>query len=330
MPTLKDVAQKAGVNPSTVSRVISDNPRISQQTKDKVIKAMQELKYRPNAIARSLASSSKTKMIGIILASNNEDLFHNPFFIQVISSISNYAQDHGYYILHGHSNEEKKEIDILKDLVRSNWVDGIILTTIREEDGCVEYLQDVNMPFVVIGRPKDPKSMLWVDNDNFDAMYDATLQLVEKGYRKIAYVGGSSEFTVNNKRHGGYKKALVDSGLEYDENYVFVKDDSEVCGADGARKILDYDIPDAVVTSDDLIAFGFCQVSFEKLGYYVPIVGFNNTPISLYRDPAFSTVDIFAKRLGYYATKILIDELEGVDTTMKSFVVKTQLIERQL
>jgi len=328
MSTLKDVAKKAGVNPSTVSRVISDNPRISKATKVKVFKAMKELKYRPNAIAQSLAKSSKTKIIGIILPTNNENLFHNPFFIQVISSISNYAQDHGYYILHGHSNEEKKEIDILKDLVRSNWVDGIILTTIREHDGCVEYLQEVDMPFVVIGRPKDTNSMLWVDNDNFEAMYDATLQLVEKGQRKIAYVGGSPEFTVNNKRYAGYKKALLDSGIKFNENLVFSMDDSEECGVLGARKILDYDIPDAVVTSDDLIAYGFCHVSFEKLGHYLPIIGFNNTPISLYRNPAFSTVDIFAKRLGYYATKILIDELEENETTMKSFVVKTQLIER--
>jgi len=213
-------------------------------------------------------------------------------------------------------------------VVRSNWVDGVILTTIREEDGCVDFLNEVGIPYVVIGRPKDPESMLWVDNDNFEAMYMATGSLIEKGYKKIAYIGGSPEFTVNNKRLGGYKKALIDNGLNVDEKYIYSKDDSEECGIEGARKMLKGDMPDAVVTSDDLIAFGFCQESFEELGYYLPIIGFNNTPISLYRNPAFSTVDIFAERLGYYSAKMLIDKLESKDMEMKHFVVKTELIER--
>ena len=144
MATIKDVAKLAGVNASTVSRVIADNPKITKETKEKVYAAMKELKYRPNAIARSLASQSRTKIIGIILPSDNEKLFYNPFFIKVISSISSYAHNYGYYIMHGHSADEEGELKILKEMVNSRWVDGMILTATRENDKCIEYLYSIN------------------------------------------------------------------------------------------------------------------------------------------------------------------------------------------
>ncbi len=150
MATIKDVARLAGVNPSTVSRVIANNPKITDETKQKVYNAMKELKYRPNAIARSLASQSRTKIVGIILPSDNDQLFHNPFFIKVISSISAYAQDQGYYIMHGHSADEDGEIKILKELVNSRWVDGLILTTTRSNDKCIDYLNNMDMPLSLL------------------------------------------------------------------------------------------------------------------------------------------------------------------------------------
>lgn len=328
MVTIKDVAKQAGVNPSTVSRVIANNPRITKETRDRVSAVMKELNYKPNAIARSLANHGRTKIIGVILPSNNDKLFHNPFFIQVISSISAFAQDKGYYIMHGHSREEEKEIQILEELVNSRWLDGVILTTVRDNDKCVKYLNEMKMPYVVIGKAENTNSHYSVDNDNIDAMYKGTMHMIGGGYKRIGYIGGSSEFTVNNERLKGYKKAMSEKGLPFDESMIFEKDDSEECGEEGMEKFLTEFLPDAIVTTDDLIAFGACQKANDLTGKYIPVMGFNNTPVSLYRNPAFSTIDIFADKLGYESAKLLIDQLEDNPIKEKHLIVKTQLVDR--
>ena len=328
MATIKDVAKLAGVNPSTVSRVIADNPKITNETKKRVYDAMKELHYRPNAIARSLASKSRTKIIGVILPSDSEALFHNPFFIRVISSISSYAQKHGYYIMHGHSGKEEGEMKILKDLVNSRWVDGIILTTTREHDKCIEYLNDVNMPFVVIGKVDEDVNAYTVDNDNTEATKNATQHLIDKGFKKICFIGGSLEFRVNNERLKGYTDSMVKNNIDVSDYMIFTNDDSEETGMKGMQQFLKYFVPDAIVTTDDLIAFGACQKGFETIGEYIPVVGFNNTPVSVYRNPQFSSVEIFAEKLGYHSAKTLIHLLEEKEVLEKHFTVATKFYDR--
>ena len=328
MATIKDVAKLAGVNPSTVSRVIADNPKITSETKERVYAAMKELKYRPNAIARSLASQSRTKIIGVILPSDNEGLFHNPFFIKVISSISAYAQSNGYYIMHGHSANEEGELKILKDLVNSRWVDGMILTTTRENDKCIDYLNHENMPFVVIGKVDDEINAYTVDNDNTNATYNATKRMIEKSYKKLCFIGGSLEFRVNQERLHGYKAAMDECGLEYNDNMIFTYDDSEDCGIKGMDKFLTHFVPDAIVTTDDLIAYGARLRGYEVLGKYIPVVGFNNTSVSVYRNPQFSSVEIFSDKLGHCSAKMLIDLLEGKEIKEKHFTVATEFYDR--
>ncbi|MDK2986858.1 MAG: hypothetical protein PWQ96_2503, partial [Clostridia bacterium] len=163
--TIKDIAKLANVSPSTVSRVISNSPKISQETKEKVYKAMRELNYEPNIIARSLANNS-TRILGLILPSSEDDLFENPFFMQAMKGISVYAQKKGYYIMYAFSENEEKELEFIKHYIRSKLVDGIILFTSRQNDKCISYLRNVGHPFVLSGRPEQPNDVLWVDNDN--------------------------------------------------------------------------------------------------------------------------------------------------------------------
>jgi len=129
--TIKDIAKLANVSPSTVSRVISNSPKISQETKEKVYKAMKELNYEPNVIARSLANNS-TRILGLILPTSEDDLFENPFFMQAMKGISVYAQKKGYYTMYAFSDNEEKELEFIKHYVRSKLVDGIILFTSRQ------------------------------------------------------------------------------------------------------------------------------------------------------------------------------------------------------
>ena len=191
--TIREVAKLAGVAPSTVSRVIANNPKITDETKEKVYIAMKELNYRPNAIARSLASN-KTNTLGLIIPNSDENLFSNPFFIQVMRGISIYSQKNDYHIMYTYTSKHEEEIEFIEEFIRSGLVDGVILMTTMENDGCIEYLKSKEFPFVVIGRPEVIDHTLWVDNDNFQATYNIVSRLVNDGFKKIGFVGGKLKY----------------------------------------------------------------------------------------------------------------------------------------
>lgn len=328
--TIKDVAKIAGVSPSTVSRVISDNPKISEETKLKVSTIIRELNYHPNVIARSLANSS-TKMLGLILPNNEENLFKNPFFIQIMTGISVYAQKKGYYIMYTFSNDEKEELNFIKNYTNSKMADGIILLTSRSNDKCINYLNKSNYPFVVVGRPENAENTLWVDNDNIKAMYNVVTNLIQKGHTSIGFIGGPKDFNMSRDRLSGYINAHEDNGLAVNENFIEQENDfSEKCGFSAMRKICKFkeQIPTAVVTTDDLLAFGAIKYNSEKNNKKTAIVGFNNTPLAIYQTPPLSSVDINAEKLGYYAAKLLVQKLKSEEMSTNHFIIDTNLIER--
>lgn len=325
--TIKDVAKLANVAPSTVSRVIANNPKISDATKERVYKAMKELNYHPNAIARSLANKA-TKTIGLLLPNKGEDLFVNPFFTQVMRGISMYAQKKGYYIMYAYSDDETEEVELIKHFINSRLVDGLILTTAREDDKCIEFLRESDSNFVVIGKPEDSTDILWVDNDNFHAMYSVVNTLIQRGKRDIAFISGSQEFNVSSNRLEGYVTALSNSGIQIDKGLVAEADFNEDSGYHCMNRILDYKVPSALVTTDDLLAFGAMRALEERNITDISIVGFNNTPLAAHKTPSLTSVDINAEKLGYFAAKLLINKLNNIKENIHSYIIETELIER--
>lgn len=139
--TIKEVAKEANVSTSTVSRVISDSPQISEKTKEKVREVITRLNYKPNAIARSLANK-KTRIIGVVLPSEAQDLFFNPFFLKAMQGMSSYAKKKKYYITYAFSDNEKEEVNYIKDFITSNLIAGICLLRLRTDDKSIEYLKE--------------------------------------------------------------------------------------------------------------------------------------------------------------------------------------------
>lgn len=326
--TIRDIAKAANVSPSTVSRVLSNSPKISQATKEKVYKVMKELNYEPNIIARSLANSS-TKILGLIFSNKEDDLFENPFFIQAMKGISVYAQKRGYYIIYTFSENEEKQLEYIKHYVRSRLVDGIILLTSKENDKRISYLKNVKHPFVLIGRPQDAEGVLWVDNDNFQAMYNVVDYLIKKGRKCIAFIGGPTNLCVTRDRFDGYRKALKTHAIAENEKLIkFTTQFSRQCGYEAMKDILSVEVPSAVITTDDLLAFGVINALHENNIKNVAVVGFNNTPLAEYQDPPLTSVDINAQELGKYAAKLLIDRLEKKDNPHTHYIIDTKLVER--
>jgi len=325
--TIKDVAKIANVSPSTVSRVITNNPKISEATREKVWDAMKELNYHPNVTARKLATSA-TKTLGLLLPNDAESLAKNPFFIQVLTGITSYAQDHGYYIMIANAGTEEEEIDTVKHLINSNLIDGVIMTILREDDQCVKFLQENDHPYVIIGKPNNTEDILWVDNDNFQAMYEVVNHVIRNGNKKIAFIGGHQSLTVTQNRFEGYEMALKNRGLTVDRKLIKEVEFDENAGYLATLELLNEETPDAIVTTDDLIAIGAMKALQEKGIIDISVSGFNNIPGTKYQNPTLTSVEIHADMLGHYAAKLLIDKLQHVDTNLNNYIVDTDLKKR--
>ena len=326
--TIKEVAKEANVSTSTVSRVISDSPQISEKTKEKVREVIDKLNYKPNAIARSLANR-KTRIIGVVLPSEVQDLFFNPFFLKAMQGMSSYAKKKKYYITYAFSDNEKEEVNYIKDFITSDLIAGICLLRLRTEDKSIEYLKKTNFPFVVIGRPEEPESMLWVDNDNFKATYNLMNTLIKRGHKEIAFLGAKEELTVTKDRLKGYQVACEMNGFTCASKSIVMKNEfNENEGYNGAVELLNKCSPTAIVVQDDLLAFGVLKALKVKGIKNISVVAFNNTPLAEFQNPPLASVDINAYQLGYHAAKVLIECLENSNVENNHYIVDSKLIER--
>lgn len=330
--TVKDVAERAGVSPSTVSRVISNHPKISEKTKTKVLKIMDELGYYPNAIARSLASN-KTGTIGVILPARSGDLLLNPFFPEALRGILKGASANSYDVLLTSGSEQENELETLKKLIRSSKVDGIIIMSSKINDECQDYLNSIEFPFSLIGSPYDHKEKVnHVDNDNYMAAYEVTTYLSMLGKKKIALIAGENSQMVTIKRVEGYRKALMESNLPYDEKLLFTGKFDEETGYLYGNEILNLkDKPDAIIITDDVIAFGAVQI-LKANGVKIPgdiaIASFNNSVLSRYSDIPLTSVEINSFDLGYEAALLLVSCInEGIKG--KKVIIPYTIIKRQ-
>ena len=327
--TIKDVAKEAGVATSTVSRVLSNNPKISDETKERVNEAIKKLNYKPNAIARSLANN-KTRILGVVVPSEADDLLMNPFFINAMKGMSVYAQSKSYYITYAFSKDENSELDIMKEITNANLVEGVILLRVKEDDKSIKYLNNISFPFVAIGRPEETNDVLWVDNDNFHAMYNVVNKIIHKGHKKIGFIGAMETLNMSRDRLKGYKMALEVNGINYENNLVIHTNSfNEDAGYDAANKLLENSNVSAIVTTDDLIAFGVRKLLNEKEMNGISLVGFNDIQLAQYQNPPLASVNINADKLGYNAAKLLIEKLEEIKTKNTHYIVNTEFIERE-
>lgn len=314
--TIKDVAKKAGVSPSTVSRVISGSQRISKETSSHVRECMEELGYFPNAIARSLANKS-TNTIGLIMPYKPGEALLNPFFPQAISGIIKGASIYGYDVLISSHLEGGDDIKAISSLVNASKVDGILLMSSRLEDKSIEYLARIGFPFAVIGSPSEKYDINYVDNDNISASFELTTYLINKGYSRFAMIAGDKNLTVTDHRIKGYLKALKQGNIPLSNAKLYSGDFNEKTGHYfGNLLSRDDQLPDAIIVTDDVVAYGLAS-AFSEIGIEVPkdvaIASFNNSLLSRQCHVPLTSVEINADQLGEEAIKILIQAIKNDD-----------------
>lgn len=331
--TIKDVALKANVAPSTVSRVIANNPRISEKTKKRVRKAIEELGYHPNLNARSLANQS-AKAIGVVMPSSANKSFQNPFFPEVIRGISSFihTKEYALYMLTGETRDEIYE-GVIK-MVQGRRVDGIILLYSRVNDQIIQYLIEQHFPFVLIGKPHQAiEEITYIDNDNYSAAREVTEYLIKGGHERIAFIGGSLDLMVTKERLSGFKEALKIADLPISEEYICYMEFLREGGERAVEKLMQLEQPPTgIVVTDDLMAMGVLSTLAEK-GYSVPndvsVVSFNNVIFSELSHPPLTSVDVRIFQLGYEAAKSLVEKIEVLEFLSKNIIIPYKIIERQ-
>lgn len=329
--TVNDIARLANVSPSTVSRVIADNPRISKKTRDKVHKIMKDLNYHPNIIARSLANRS-TNIIGVIIPETTEKAFQHPFYPEILRGIASLAHKNDYHILISSAADVKEEKQVVDKLVKGRIADGLILMASRINDPTVTELAKINFPFVVVGRPVRDEKINWVDNDNVSISYELTKHFITQGVRKIAFLGVSPEYMVTLDRLQGYRMALEEYGIPVDEEMIIEGQFINDTGYALVEKLLDKGIkPTGIIACDDLLATGAVK-KLQECGFRIPedviVAGYNNVPMADFFSPPLTSVEVRPYNLGTSAFELLLGSLRNDIRNYNRTIVPAQLVLR--
>lgn len=309
---IKDVAKAAGVSVSTVSRVLSGNPRISDQTKQKVMQIVKDFGYKPHAIAASLATS-RSNSIGIVIPDSDNEFYSTTFFQEALRGISAAASESGYDVLI--SPGKPSEYVAVKNLVESRKVDGIILMRAHTKDKCVRFLHNSEFPFVLIGSSNEFEDIYTVDNDNFDAAFELTNHLVDQGMKRIAFIGGDSNFIYTIKRLEGYKTSIAANGIHMYNDYIKLNINTVKNAYKAMTELLGLELfPDAVIITDDTVCTGVMD-KIRESGLNVPtdiaVACFNDSLYNRFSIPPITSISVNSTELGKKAAEIICSILSG-------------------
>ena len=325
--TIKDLARELGVSPSTVSRALRNHPDISRATKRRVSEAAELHNYHPNQLAQSL-QKQRSNTIGVIVP----EIRHN-FFSTVISGIEELAYDHGYTIMVCQSNETLAREVINTQALVSHRVAGLLIA-ISSETTRYEHLTGAlrqGVPLVQFDRVVEELDTCKVVVDDYRAAYGAVLHLAEAGYRRIGHMAGQEGLAMNRRRFEGYRDALGEAGLPFEEKFHLHGGYREEDGRTGAdRYLAQGDLPDAILAINDPVAVGLFT-RFREAGVRVPddvaLVGFSDTPVSALIEPALTTVHQPAFEMGRRAVSLLMKQFDAEDGT---FVPETVVLDTEL
>lgn len=330
--TIKDVAALAGVSPSTVSRTCKNNPSISEETKERVRKAMAELGYEPNFQASNLASQN-SRTIGIILPASAKEVYENSFYLEAIQGISHYCNGRQYMTTIVTGQDEAEILDAVRSMSRSGKVDGFIILYSKKDDPVIDYLFNEGLLYILIGKATQyTNQTIYIDNDNLLAGREAAEYLYQLGHRRIAYLGSDSSLMFSADRKAGYQLALASHQLPVRPEYcVEVKNVSENNEEAIRGLLMQKDRPTAILVSDDILAVSLERVCLENhlaIPEDLSIISFNNSLFARLTSPQLTSIDIGAGQLGSEAASQIINHIENPNLLATKIIVPHHLIER--
>jgi len=330
--TMKDIARELGVSVATVSRAMSDSPRISPEQRERIKTFAREHNYYPNAIAESLRHS-KTRagtLIGVIIPQVN-----HYYFSSILDGIEEQAAVRGYTVAMAQSHESyEREVRICRSFMRSR-VCGVIVSQAKDTNHYEHFqeLLDKHIPLVFYDRISTGVNANRVVVDDYMGAYTAVTHLIDTGCRRIAFYGSPMQLEISKNRYNGYRDAILKHGMSVDDTLEYLCDNR----ADAERLTPEVmardDRPDAFFAVNDDTAIGILY-TVKRLGYRVPedisICGFTNGERAVACEPMLTTVEQRGHMVGEEAVDILLNQVEGITPMdhVEKKVVRTRLVVR--
>jgi len=325
--TIRDVAKAAGVSINTVSRALNNKPDIHKETKERVLKIARELGYIKDATATSLRYGL-TKVIGVILEDSS-----NPFYSEVLKSIEMAARKRGFNVIFMNTEKDYSlEEDAVKTML-SRRVDGIIISPTQEKSEDIQLLIKSAVPFVILGVHFDGMEVPEVYSNDVKGGYLAVSHLIEKGRKNIVYLSGYLYKSVARMRLEGYRRALYEHMLPFDESYVFEVEEGVENSYKKMLDIIESGLQfDGVFCFNDISAIGAIQALREK-GYTIPddvsVVGYDDIAFAHFIQPKLTTVRIDKQKEGEEAFELLYEMIKRKEFVNKKLVLDVELVVRE-
>lgn len=325
--TIKDVAKKANVSISTVSRVINDSKPVSDDIKVRVVKVIEELGYKPNPVARSLVTK-KSRLIGVIIPDISD-----PYIAELLNAIEEVAKTYDYDIILCNSYGSLESEEHYLNLLRTKQVEGMIFLTYKLRTAHKEFFETSKMPVVMVNRDASELNLSSVSVNHFDAMYEMTTKLFNDGHKSIALIRNGKAGDVFGPNHlEGFKKAHETHAMVFDEAKVFNGAFKVDKAYDITQQLIDSkQLPTAIVATTDSMAIGAINCLVDN-GYRVPedvsVVGFYDTKLAQLYRPQLTTIRQPIYDIGAIAIRLLIKQINGEEKERRHFYLPHDLVVR--
>jgi LacI family transcriptional regulator len=325
---LDEIAKLSGVSRSTVSRVVNNDPKVSDRTRTQVQEVLQRVNFHPNAAARSLAAG-RSRVLGLVIPMGVAALFTDPYFpllTQGVAAAAN-AHDHSVMLWVAEPEYERRTIG---QVMQNGLIDGVILASMLSDDPLLRALIQGSLPFILVGRHPTNTAVNYIDVDNITSARLAVTHLLRLGRRRIATITGPQNMSVGADREEGYVSALRQRGLAIDPNLIVESDFTEAGAYAAMQRLLPFD-PDAVFAASDVMAMGALR-ALHDAGRRVPedvaLVGFDDMPFAARSDPPLTTVRQPVQRTGEVAAETLIDLIQHPEAQPRRVLLPTELVVR--
>lgn len=326
--TIDDVAELAGVSMKTVSRVVNKEPNVRPETRDKVLKAIAKLDYRPNLSARSLAGK-RSHVLGL--------LYGNPsanYVIDIQEGVLSICRPQGYDLLiHPCDHRDENIAKEIMDLIHQKRIDGLILTPpLSDNLTVVDALNTIGIPFVRVAPTRNKDACPYVETNDEEASYDMTCQLIALGHKRIGFICGHPDHLAVSRRYEGYKAALIENHIPINDELVEHGLNSFESGELCARNLLTrVPRPTAIFAANDDMAAGVMMVAHQagiKIPAELSVTGYDDTPVAHQLWPSLTTVRQPIQQMAKKATDLLLKQLKGKDVQLPASMLSSSLIIR--
>lgn len=329
IPSLTDVARKAKVNISTVSRVLNGTGKIGEDTRGRVLKVMRELGYKPNRVARRLRTQEGTShLLGLVIPN-----IQNTFFADLARGVEDVAYRNNFAVLLCNYDEDESKERFYLDVMQAESVDGIILPPIHEHDPAVLQVVRNGVPVVCVDRSLSSGTLDKVEVDNHVGAFKAVEHIIAQGHRRIGLIGGPADSSTGRERLRGYKDAHVAAGLPVKTELVRFGDFKQMSGHTLAHELLSLgEPPSALFVCNGLMMIGALEAIAAR-GLRIPkqvaIVGYDELPLASVFNPPLTVVKQPAYEVGKCAAELLLKRLQDPKHPPTSLKLLPELIVRK-